>query len=135
MMNKKSVVSSELQAAITNALAVGSKDLLDSSRQHALGLHVTGISSMKMVRNSYTWKKWRSNWIRRKQAHQEDKRDINTPEDFVGVQTNVLAPERLCFYLAAYTCIAQLYQEEVVADVQMRRKEALVIGRNGLRDK
>ncbi len=106
-MNKVSIVEPGLQTEVKTTLIRRFKDFLDSKRQEEWGLQVDGITSMNTMRNSAPWKKWCSNWIRRrKQINQYYHRDIKTPDDFLNTQTHVLAPERLCFYLAAYTCIA-----------------------------
>lgn len=135
-MNKVSIVETGLQTEVKTTLIRRFKDFLDSKRQDEWGLQVDGITSMQTLRNSTTWKKWRANWLRRrKQINQYYNRDIKSPEDFLSVQTHVLAPERLCFYLAAYTCIAQDHEKEVVEDVRMRWKEVRGNDQNRLPEK
>lgn len=123
-MGQKRIVSIDLRTEMRVAIARRLTDYLDKNQQQALGLDVVNIPSMKLIQNTAAWKKWRGNWVRRrKQINQYFDTNIRHPEDFINAQTRILTPERLCFYLAAYTCIEIDCRKEALADAMLRKKE------------
>lgn len=124
MMDKKNIVSEIVYDEMWRIHWRFAKDFLSRKRQAKLGLRVEGISSIQKQQDTTEWKKWRANWRRRRvQINQYFGEDIYRAEDFMENQKKIISPERLCFYLAAYCCLAQEHEKEAIENRYLRWKE------------